>query len=279
MKKVLKILVFILVLILLLGMFYNPFSANMHISTLPESPKHGGIYVVAHRGAHLEAPENSLAAYQKAIDMGVDFIEVDIRTTKDGVIVSCHNEMVDAYTDGISGKVNNFTYEELMKLDIGIKKGDQWKNTRIPTLEEILKIASKGKCGIYLDLKEAPVKKLVSLIRKYGLEHQTLWYSPSVRFWTFNDLVKECPECIPMPDPIFNWLLSWTLNNMSPMVIANSYDTFSKDFAKQCKEKGALVIIDEDHSDEVEWQHAIDLGVNGIQTDDPEKLIKFLKNR
>jgi len=275
MKHFFKVTLLLLLSVFLFIMFFNPYGENKHNIKPLTPPKHGGIYVVAHRGAHHEAPENSLAAYQKAIDMGVDFIEVDIRTTKDGVIVSCHNETIDAYADTMTGKVNDFTYDELMKVDIGIKKGVEWKGTRIPTFEEVLKIA-KGKCGIYLDLKEAPVKELVALIKKYDLQHQTLWYSPSIRFWTFNELEKECADCIPMPDPVINSLLERTLNYMNPQVVANSYDTFNKDFAEKCHEKGVIVIIDEDNSYPEEWQKAIDLGVKGIQTDDPEKLIQFL---
>ena len=276
-KKITKSVLLLIAFVTLLILFYNPYGGNKHKGQPLPPPKHGDIYVVAHRGAHNDAPENSLAAYQIAIDMGVDFIEVDIRTTKDGVIVSCHNGDIDAYVDGLTGSINRFTFAELQKIDIGIKKGAKWKDTRIPTFEEILKIA-KGKCGIYLDLKEAPVKELVALIKKYDMEGQTLWYSPSIRFWTFNDLAKECPNCIPMPDPIFNWLLPKTLKYMNPQVIAGTYNTFSEEFAKKCHEKGSLVIIDEDNSDSKEWQQAIGMGVDGIQTDKPEELIHFLNN-
>ena len=278
MRKIVKIFVLIIAIISLFVVFFNPYRGRDNLGQMPPPPKHGGIYVVAHRGAHNDAPENSLAAYQKAIDMGVDYIEVDIRTTKDGVIVSCHNGDIDAYVDGLTGSINDFTFDELQKIDIGIKKGVQWKGTRIPTFEEILKIA-QGKCGIYLDLKEAPVKELVAIIKKYDMEEQTLWYSPSIRFWTFNDLAKECPICIPMPDPIFDWLLPKTLKFMKPKVIAGSYDSFSEEFAKKCHDNGSIVIIDEDDSDSKEWQKAIDMGADGIQTDKPEELIKFLDNR
>ena len=61
-------------------------------------PKQGGVYVIAHRGVHNDIPENTLAAYRKAIELGCDFVEVDLRTTKDGEIVSVHNGTVDART-------------------------------------------------------------------------------------------------------------------------------------------------------------------------------------
>jgi len=60
-------------------------------------PRHGDIYVIAHRGAHNGIPENSIPAYQKAIDLGADFVEVDIRTSSDGHFISIHNSTVDAY--------------------------------------------------------------------------------------------------------------------------------------------------------------------------------------
>ncbi|MCB0684956.1 MAG: hypothetical protein KDC53_00485, partial [Saprospiraceae bacterium] len=58
-------------------------------------PKHGETYVIAHRGAHKDAPENSLPAYQKAIDLGCDFIEIDVRSTNDSELVSIHNADID----------------------------------------------------------------------------------------------------------------------------------------------------------------------------------------
>ncbi len=58
-------------------------------------PKNGNTYVIAHRGAHNGIPENSLAAYQKAIDLGCDFIEIDVRKSRDGKMVSVHNSTID----------------------------------------------------------------------------------------------------------------------------------------------------------------------------------------
>lgn len=89
----------------------------------PESlrpPRQGGVYVIAHRGAHKQIPENTLAAYSRAIDLGADFVEIDLRTTKDGHFVSLHNSTIDAYvTDGSSARVINLTWAQLQAFDIG----------------------------------------------------------------------------------------------------------------------------------------------------------------
>ncbi len=121
---------------------------------------------IAHRGVHNGIPENTLAAYQKAIDLGCDFVEIDIRRTKDGRFVSVHNAKVDAYVEGVTGKVNDFTLAELKQMNIGKRVGPSWENERIPTFEEILQLC-RGKIGIYLDLKEPNVKQLVEIIQRY----------------------------------------------------------------------------------------------------------------
>ena len=277
MKKYYILLILILTLVLssslALTILVKDIAKESHL--LPP-PKHGNIYVVAHRGAHIGIPENSLPAYQKAIDLGVDFIELDIRTTRDGEIITCHNSEIDAYTIEETGHVNDFSLAEIKQIDIGIKIGPEWENTQIPTLEEVLQIC-QGKCGVYLDLKEAPIEKIVKLLRKYNMESSALWYSPSIRFRMFHKLKKQCPECIPMPDPVSPRLLPFTIKIMKPRVIATVWDAFSPEFAKSCQDANILSIMDEDNPSTEEWRKAIEWGVNGIQTDDPESLIEFLK--
>ena len=147
-------------LICLMGLIIPRFS----YSQLP-APKNERTYVIAHRGVHTGIPENSLPAYQKAIDLGCDFVEIDIRTTSDHQFVSVHNSTIDAYVEGITGKVKDLTLAELKALDIGAKVGEKWKKTRIPTFEEILRLC-QGKIGIYLDLKEVDPEALLPVIRK-----------------------------------------------------------------------------------------------------------------
>ena len=116
-------------------------------------PRHGGVYVVAHRGAHQGIPENSLPAYKRAIELGVDFVEIDVRMTKDNVPVSMHNDSVNAYVRNAKGRVEDMTFDQLRKLDIGEKHGPEWRGTKVPSFAEILDLC-RGKCGIYLDHKK-----------------------------------------------------------------------------------------------------------------------------
>ena len=241
--------------------------------TQPPPPRHGGMYVVAHRGAHEGIPENTLAAYRKAIELGVDYVEIDLRTTKDGRLVSVHNSTVEAYAGGVQGAVNEMTLEELKALDIGSRVGPEWAEERIPTFEEILEVC-RGKVGIYLDLKFADSEKVVPLLREYGMEKNTLWYANPAVLIKLRDL---CPECIPMPDPGVERLLPKILERIRPAVVAATWDNFSKSFVDACHAAGAKVIVDE--SDSSCWPQALEWGTDGIQTDTPAALIAFLEAR
>jgi len=244
-------------------------------------PKNGDVYVIAHRGAHIGIPENSLAAYQKAIDLGCDFVEIDVRTTKDNHFVSVHNSSIDAYVEGKTGEVKNLTLAELKVLDIGKRIGDEWIDTRIPTFEQILKLC-QGKIGIYLDLKDADPSELIEIIKKYNMETTIVWYIPAFYNKAIMEVKSFCPDCLVMPDPGKEKNIEKVSTAYQPKVIASDIGALSQSFVKKVHEKGALVFVDdsEDLMDKLhdEWQTLFDWGVDGIQTDQPEALIKYLQS-
>ncbi len=235
-------------------------------------PKNANTYIIAHRGAHNIAPENTLAAYQKAIDLGCDFIEIDLRKTKDGHFVSIHNESIDAYVVGKSGKVKDFTLSELKQMRL---KNQNSKEELIPTLEEILQLC-KGKIGIYLDLKEPDVKRQVQIIKSFKMEKRVVWYIPASLKKVIKAVKKYCAECAVMPDPGPIKNLSNVLNRIKPTVIASDMHTLSADFVTLAHSKEAKVFVDDNKATEIEWQQILDWGTDGIQTDKPEELINFL---
>ena len=243
------------------------------VKVLPE-PRHGGVYVVAHRGAHSGIPENTLAAYEAAIEMGVDFVEVDMRTTKDGHIVSINNKEIDSYvTDGRRGLISEMTLEQLKQLEIGSRIGPQWSGERIPTFEEILELC-KGRVGIYLDLKDASVDEVVSIVNKWDMARHVLWYAD---FDELQRVAELCPECILMPDPGPEENLPRVIKRFQPSVIATVWRHYSQSFAAKCHQAGAIVIVDE--SGPACWQDALAWNTDGIQSDRPAQLISMLERR
>ncbi|MEH7441174.1 glycerophosphodiester phosphodiesterase family protein [Bacillus sp. JJ1122] len=106
---------------------------------------------VAHRGAAGYAPENTIAAFDKAVDMKADYIELDVQRSKDGELVIIHDTTVDRTTDG-TGRVGDFTFEELRNLDAGSFKGEQFTGEKIPSFDEVLD-RYHGKVGILIEMK------------------------------------------------------------------------------------------------------------------------------
>lgn len=247
------------------------------LSIIPK-PKNGEIYVIAHRGAHLGIPENSLAAYKKAIDLRCDFVEIDVRKTKDGRIVSIHNSTIDAYVEGKTGKVRDYTLAELKALDIGEHIGPEWKNTRIPTIEEILQLC-QGQIGIYLDLKESLVPELVEVIKKYNMERDVFWCISTSNMEDIMKVKRLCNKCVPMPDPGNETNIESVIEQVHPSVLAPVMVDFSENYVKMAHAHDVKVIVDEKKGTEKEWDWILGCGADGIQTNDPERLIKFLKER
>lgn len=267
--------------IFVLFIFWNSNQAIFAQNALP-APKIGNVYVIAHRGVHDGIPENSIAAYQKAIDLGCDFVEIDVRTTKDNKFVSVHNATIDAYVMGKTGKVRDFTLAELKALDIGERIGEDWKGTRIPTFEEILKLC-QGKIGIYLDLKAADPEPLIELIRKYNMEEHIVWYVSAAAHKTLMEIKHNCPSCLIMPDPGREQNIEKVSVGYEPKVIATDMGNLSKSFVEKVHKVNALVFTDDDEDDptkwEQEWKTIIDWETDGIQTNQPEALIRYIRSR
>lgn len=242
------------------------------------APPRYGTYVIAHRGAHKNIPENTLAAYQKAIDLGCDFLEIDTRTTSDGRIISMHNATVDEYVKGASGKVSEMTFEQIRKLDLGAGYGNNLKSTQVPSFEEILRLC-KGKIGIYLDLKAASIPGLVKSIKEYKMEKDIIWYIPANRAAEISQLDHECPDCILTPDPGKEENLDEVIKSLRPSVISTDMGVLSESFVSISHKGNALVFCDENKGTTGEWSQMIKWKTDGIQTDDPEGLIEFLKTR
>ena len=114
------------------------------------------IYVAAHRGSSTDYPENTMPAFQAAIDAGVDQIETDVRITRDGELVLIHDSTVDRTTNG-TGKVCDKLFAELRTLDAGSYKGEQFKGVQIPTFIELMElIKDHPTMTLDIELKEYP---------------------------------------------------------------------------------------------------------------------------
>lgn len=155
--------------------------------------------VISHRGANLEAPQNTLPAFVKSVEIGVDGFETDIHLTKDGVPVVCHNYTIDETSDG-KGDIKDMTYEQLLEYDFGSWFHDKFKDTKIPTVEEFLSLCENADIEI-MNIEIKPprdgnmeiVAKTIEAVKAHGLFDKLL-----ISSFDSNVLV-ECknidPEC------------------------------------------------------------------------------------
>lgn len=129
--------------------------------------------IIAHRGQGVEAPENTLPAYQLAYELGADMIETDVNITKDGILVISHDWYLGRTTN-IKGAVQDFTLAEIQKVDAGSWYSDKFTGVGIPTVEQALEFAKSTGILMCFEVKGGNPKraiviaeKLVALFQKY----------------------------------------------------------------------------------------------------------------
>lgn len=139
--------------------------------------------IVAHRGAAMDAPENTLSAFEKAIDLGADVIEFDVRATKEGIPVVMHDKDTQRTTDDIpSHLIHHMSLEALQELDAGSWFSDDFAGEKVPTLEEVL-IAIDGRIPLFIELKVESIafeSRILQLVETYSSFDQVTFLSFSV---------------------------------------------------------------------------------------------------
>lgn len=128
----------------------------------------------AHRGASAVCPENTMAAFTKALELGAAGIETDVQMTKDGRLVLIHDETVKR-TTGAEGFVKDYTYEEISKLDAGTWFGSAFEGERIPLLEELLELTQDRDTIVNIELKNTSVpypgleEKVIEAVNRFKM--------------------------------------------------------------------------------------------------------------
>jgi glycerophosphoryl diester phosphodiesterase len=234
------------------------------------------VVAISHRGEHLVRPENTIPAFEEAIRVGADFIEVDVQTTADGALVLSHDGTVDRCTNG-KGEVSKMTFEQIEALDAGIKRGAEFAGTKVPTFDQALDLA-RGKIGIYVDVKNASAKDLVAHIDGHGMTDHVVIYC---RLELARQILQLNPRLKVMPESRTVDNVHVLVEQLHPMVIAFSAGDFTPEIIGAARQANALVYVDRmgatDGPDG--WQSAIDAGADGIQTDRPGPLVEFLREK
>ena len=197
------------------------------------------IEIVCHRGANEYAPENTQAAAQLCIDWGVDYVEIDVRTSKDGVLVLMHDPTVNRTTNG-KGLVRQLTAAQLDELDAGSWKDPKYAGEKVPRLETYLRWI-KGKAKVYFDVKDADLKQLVELVRAVGLEKECFfWCNTPRQTLRLRELDQQMAVKVNIRSVED---VAQAVERFQANIVEVGLDNMSDELLKQCHERGLKVMI------------------------------------
>ncbi|RKY76892.1 glycerophosphodiester phosphodiesterase [candidate division KSB1 bacterium] len=230
--------------------------------------------IVAHRGMSSLYPENTLVSFKKALELGVDMIELDVHRTKDKELVVIHDNSVDRTTNG-KGKVDQLTLQELKKYSAGSWFSQQFEEERIPTLGEVFELVNK-KTKLQIEIKQSGIEDvLVNFVEKYDMVNNVVCSSFNLRS------IIKVRKLNPLIPTLFI-ARSFNLNKMKKVLLTEGINMVAIEFRhlslsllKACHSCGFVVdawTIDEER-DMVKF---LEMGVGLITTNYPQRLKKIL---
>jgi glycerophosphoryl diester phosphodiesterase len=240
-------------------------------------------WVIGHRGASGHAPENTMTAFRRAVELGAAFLETDLHISRDARLVAIHDATLDRTTNG-KGYVKDYSLSELHQLDAGAWFSPQFAGEKIPTLEEIIRFAQEKDIGLFLEVKQESAwgieHGLVATLRAAKESHRVviLSFSPGIL------------RNIRRLDPT---IMTGLLFEPSNVASANILDTAREIGVRQMAPRVDLVtpeLVEAAHRADMQvvcWtvnepalmQFALAGGVDGIMSDFPDRLVKVLSEK
>lgn len=231
--------------------------------------------IYAHRGARTIAPENTLPAFQAALDMGVAGIELDVHCSSDGQLVVIHDFTVDQLTSG-TGPVGRYSANALNHIDAGSHFDPAFSHIGVPTLEQVLDLIG-DRCVINVEIKSMDpyggdqVEPLLATIQDRNLYEQILvssfnpvtliktrWLDPKVRLGLLHE--RPLPEYLQA---------AWTDSLIQPQALHPHYSLVDSAYMQWASTLGCAVNT-WTVNDSIEAQRLVDLGVDVIMSDIPD---------
>ena len=233
---------------------------------------------IAHRGASGYAPENTIAAFRRAVAQGASFIETDLHLTRDAHFVAIHDEAVDRTTNG-HGAIQNMTLADVRRLDAGSWFASEFMGERVPTLDDVLEFARKNDVVFYLELKPSGF---------WGGEHALISQLRNSAEIARSVVISFDPAILASLRKLEPTIMTGLLHDGK---IANAFDTAMDIGARQLAVRSDLVspnFLQQARSLDLQvvcWtvnslahmRMLMAAGVDGIMSDYPDRLVSLLK--
>lgn len=277
-----------------------PSNKAMKVVEALHDPNTKYVVVVAHRGDWRNYPENSLPAIESVIQMGVDVMELDIKMTKDSVLVLCHDWTLDRTTTGC-GNISDYTYEQLLAFDLKRAHGIAIPGLKIPTLRQALEVC-KDRIVVNVDQGFDYYDQVLAITEELDMTGQVLIKSGKPRSEVEAKMVQHQHNMMYMPvvtiskDADMMFFNDYLMNPPLAFELCfNKLDDQVKSMAKEVITSGSKVWVntiwgslcgnhdddrayDSDNPDEI-YAPILKLGTSIIQTDRPEFLIHYLEKK
>ena len=233
------------------------------------------LMVIAHRGASSYAPENTLAAFDLALQMEVSQFELDVHLSSDGHVVVIHDDSLKR-TSNAEGAVSNHTLAELKELDAGSWFGDQFIDEQIPTLDEVL-ARYKGNVLLHIEIKgQSPtlVSRTADLIQKHGMEGQvTITSFQKERLEEMRRYAPELPTAwlvVAVRQSIISQARELGLSQLCPLA-----NFVTANLVKRIHEEDLIVRAWGVKTEKL-MKKVVQAGVDGMTVNFPDKLIAYM---
>ena len=258
------------------------------------------VLVVSHRADWRNAPENSLQAIKNCMAMGVDMVEIDLKKTKDGQLILLHDKTIDRTTTG-KGNPEDYTLAELRQFRLRNGAGHKTDHV-IPTFEEVMTLC-KGKILVNVDKGYDYFKDAYAILEKTGTVQQCIMKAGL----PYEQVRKENGEVLEKMIfmPVINLhkdgaetIIDGYMKNLKPVAYELVFDNDGEEvqrLLKKVRDSGAKIFINslwaelcgghyddravEQNEPDESWGWIIGQGVKLIQTDRPQQLLKYLRER
>ena len=219
--------------------------------------------IVCHRGANQYAPENTYASASLCIDWGVEWLEIDVNTSRDGIMYVFHGPDLSR-TTGATGKIYEWDSHDLDSLDCGSWFDPRFHQQRIPRLTSFLEWID-GRIKIFFDVKYADLPGLVDLV--YSLQMQEdcfFWFGREKFVRAFREVTPDLPLKINVSTPAE---VVAARRDYNASIVELSLDNMSEDIAAACRDSGIRTMIMHPRNDPGGFQQILSWGVDMANVD------------
>ncbi len=232
------------------------------------------VEIVCHRGANEYAPENTYASSQFCIDWGVQYLEVDINTSKDGIMYLFHGPDLASTTNG-TGKIYEWESADIDRLDCGSWFDPVFGHEKIPRLTEFLDWIDH-RIKLFFDVKWANLRQLREVVYQYGIEQECFFWFGREKFAT--ELTQIDPDLVLKINVQTPEEVRQAQQKFGAKIVEFSLANATGEMVRTCRELGIKSMILQKEYNEAAYQQVLQAGVNMINCDHGDRFLQVQKS-